>query len=448
MNIDHNHIAELINRPLTPENLVLIKSSLSELAPVDIGNLLTSTPAKERQQLWDLFDAVRQGEVVAHVDPDLVADLFSDRSAEEIAQVIEKVADSDDLADIIQLMPDALGEEILIVLDSQDRERVKTLLRYPRDTAGGLMDTDIISVRSEVSIDVVLRYLRRHQKLPDTTDQIFVVDKQGVYTGSLPLATILITDPRQLVSECLEQDIEGVLADLPTHEVAQLFERYDLISMPVLDQAGLLLGRITIDDIVDVIIDEADHSILGMAGLNEIDDTLAPILKTSRNRALWLGANLMTSLIASFVINLFEETIEKVVALAILMPIVASMGGVTGSQSLTLVIRSMAQGTLLESNMGWLIRRELAVSVLNGIVWASLIAVGTAILFNDTTLGMIIAIALVINMAVAAVSGAMLPKILKALSIDPAIAGTVVLTTITDVVGFLTFLGMATYFYA
>jgi len=448
MNIDQNHIAELVNQPLTQENLVQIQSSMSELAPVDIGNLLTSTPAKERQQLWDLFDEDLQGEVVAYVDPDLVADLFSERSAEEIAQVIEKVTDNDDLADIIQLMPDDLGEEILIVLDSQDRERVETLLLYPRDTAGGLMDTDIISVRSEVSIDVVLRYLRRHQKLPDATDQIFVVDKLGFYAGCLPLATILVTDPSKLVSECLEENIEGIPADLPTHEVAQLFERYDLISIPVLSQAGLLLGRITIDDIVDVIIDEADHSILGMAGLNQIDDTLAPILKTSRSRALWLGANLMTALIASFVINLFEDTIEKVVALAILMPIVASMGGVTGSQSLTLVIRSMAQGTLLESNMGWLIRRELAVSVLNGIVWACLIAIGTAILFNDRTLGMIIAIALVINMAVAAVSGAILPRILKSLNIDPAIAGTVVLTTITDVVGFLTFLGMATYFYA
>jgi magnesium transporter len=448
MNIDQNHIAELINQPLTAENLAQIQSLIRELAPVDIGNLLTSTPAIERQQLWDLFDEDLQGEVVAYIDPDLVADLFSGRSAEEIAQVIEKVADSDDLADIIQLMPDELGEEILVVLDSQDRERVKTLLCYPRDTAGGLMDTDIISVRSEVSIGVVLRYLRRHQKLPDATDQIFVVNKQGFYTGCLPLATILVTDPSKLVSDCFEQHVEGILANLPTHEVAQLFERYDLISMPVLDNEGLLLGRITIDDIVDVIIDEADHSILGMAGLNEVDDTLAPILKTSRSRALWLGANLMTALIASFVINLFEDTIEKVVALAILMPIVASMGGVTGSQSLTLVIRSMAQGTLLESNMGWLIRRELAVSVLNGILWASLIAVGTALLFNDTTLGMIIAIALVINMAVAAVSGAVLPQCLKALNIDPAIAGTVVLTTITDVVGFLTFLGMATYFYA
>ena len=416
MHIDQNHIAELINQPFTDENLAQIQSLISELAPVDIGNLLTSTPAKERQQLWDLFDEDLQGQVVAYIDPDLVADLFSGRSAEEIAQVIEKVADSDDLADIIQLMPDELGEEILVVLDSQDRERVKTLLRYPRDTAGGLMDTDIISVRSEISIGVVLRYLRRHQKLPDATDQIFVVNKQGFYTGCLPLATILVTDPSKLVSDCFEQHVEGILANLPTHEVAQLFERYDLISMPVLDNEGLLLGRITIDDIVDVIIDEADHSILGMAGLNEVDDTLAPILKTSRSRALWLGANLMTALIASFVINLFEDTIEKVVALAILMPIVASMGGVTGSQSLTLVIRSMAQGTLLESNMGWLIRRELAVSVLNGILWASLIAVGTALLFNDTTLGMIIAIALVINMAVAAASGAVLPQCLKALN--------------------------------
>jgi magnesium transporter len=209
----------------------------------------------------------------------------------------------------------------------------------------------------------------------------------------------------------------------------------------------MLLGRITIDDVVDVIIDEADHSVLSMAGLNEEDDLFAPILKTSRNRALWLGANLVTALIASSVINLFEDTIEKVVALAILMPIVASMGGVAGSQSLTLIIRSMAQGSLIDSNLSWLIRRELAVSILNGLLWASLIAFGTSFVFQDWALGLIIAIALVINMAVAALSGAVLPRVLKSLNIDPAIAGTVILTTITDVVGFITFLGTATIFY-
>jgi magnesium transporter len=274
-----------------------------------------------------------------------------------------------------------------------------------------------------------------------------VVDKLGIYQGGLPLTSILVADPEDPVTDWLETRVDPVAATIPKHDVALLFERYDLISMPVTDSAGMLLGRITIDDVVDVIIDEADHSVLSMAGLNEEDDLFAPILKTSRNRALWLGANLVTALIASSVINLFEDTIEKVVALAILMPIVASMGGVAGSQSLTLIIRSMAQGSLIDSNLSWLIRRELAVSILNGLLWASLIAFGTSFVFQDWALGLIIAIALVINMAVAALSGAILPRVLKSLNIDPAIAGTVILTTITDVVGFITFLGTATIFY-
>jgi magnesium transporter len=280
-----------------------------------------------------------------------------------------------------------------------------------------------------------------------TTDQIFVVDKLGIYQGGLPLTSILVADPDDPVIDWLETRVDPVAATISKHDIALLFERYDLISMPVTDSAGMLLGRITIDDVVDVIIDEADHSVLSMAGLNEEDDLFAPILKTSRNRALWLGANLVTALIASSVINLFEDTIEKVVALAILMPIVASMGGVAGSQSLTLIIRSMAQGSLIDSNLSWLIRRELAVSILNGLLWASLIAFGTSFVFQDWALGLIIAIALVINMAVAALSGAVLPRVLKSLNIDPAIAGTVILTTITDVVGFITFLGTATIFY-
>ena len=274
-----------------------------------------------------------------------------------------------------------------------------------------------------------------------------MVDKLGIYQGGLPLTSILVADPDDSVIDWLETRVDPVAATISRHDVALLFERYDLISMPVTDSAGMLLGRITIDDVVDVIIDEADHSVLSMAGLNEEDDLFAPILKTSRNRALWLGANLATALIASSVINLFEDTIEKVVALAILMPIVASMGGVAGSQSLTLIIRSMAQGSMMDSNLSWLIRRELAVSILNGLLWASLIAFGTSFIFQDWALGLIIALALVINMAVAALSGAILPRVLKSLNIDPAIAGTVILTTITDVVGFVTFLGTATIFY-
>jgi magnesium transporter len=310
------------------------------------------------------------------------------------------------------------------------------------------MDTQVISVRPRVTIDVVLRYLRRHDTLPHTTDKVFVVDNQGKYIGVLPLTTVLISDPATSVADCMKTSVDGIPTDMSETDVARLFERYDLISAAVINQQGLLVGRITIDDIVDVILDEADHSILGMAGLNEDSDPFAPIMKTTRSRALWLGANLITAFIASAVINIFEDTIEKVIALAILMPIVASMGGVAGSQTLTLVIRNMAQGTLNASNTAWFLRRELAVAGLNGLFWSLLVAVVTANVFDDIILGAIIAFALVINLVVAALSGALLPGILKSLGIDPAIAGTVVLTTITDVVGLLSFLGLATYFYA
>jgi len=440
-------LIELLHQPANDANVSQIRARISSLAPADIGNLLSRTPTRERQHLWDLFDEHLQGEVVSHIEPELIADLFASRSPTEIAQVIEKVSEDDELTDIIQQLPEAVSDEILENLDCQSRDRLENLLRYPADTAGGIMNTDIVSVRSDVSIEVVLRYLRRHRHLPMTTDQIFVVDKLGIYQGGLPLTSILVADPDDPVIDWLETRVDPLAATISKHDVALLFERYDLISMPVTDRAGMLLGRITIDDIVDVIIDEADHSVLSMAGLNEEDDLFAPILKTSRNRALWLGANLVTALIASSVINLFEDTIEKVVALAVLMPIVASMGGVAGSQSLTLIIRSMAQGSLIDSNLSWLIRRELAVSILNGLLWASLIAFGTSFVFQDSALGLIIAIALVINMAVAALSGAILPRVLKSLNIDPAIAGTVILTTITDVVGFVTFLGTATIFY-
>ena len=250
------------------------------------------------------------------------------------------------------------------------------------------------------------------------------------------------------VREMMLTDIEPIQANTHRSEVAAIFQRYDLVSAPVVGPTGNLLGRITIDDVVDVIIDEADHSLLGMAGLTEDEDTFAPILKTARSRAVWLGANLMTAFLASAVINIFEETIAKVVALAVLMPIVASMGGVAGSQTLTLVIRSMAQGQLVESNQRWLMNRELAVGALNGLLWASIVAVAASLVFGDYMLGAIIATALIINLLVAALAGALLPGILKNLGIDPAIAGSVVLTTITDVVGFMTFLGLATLFYA
>jgi magnesium transporter len=425
-----------------------IKNLLDSLRPADIAALLESSPPKERTIIWNLIPDAEKSEILQQVDPDVIPDLLADKSAEELLPLLQQIVSADDLTDILQHLPDAISYQVLQSMDSQDRARVENLLSYGEDTAGGLMDTDTISVRPRVTLDVVLRYLRRHTELPPMTDNIVVVNSNDEYIGLLPISTLLVSDPSMTVREMMLTDIEPIQANTHRSEVAAIFQRYDLVSAPVVGPTGNLLGRITIDDVVDVIIDEADHSLLGMAGLTEDEDTFAPILKTARSRAVWLGANLMTAFLASAVINIFEETIAKVVALAVLMPIVASMGGVAGSQTLTLVIRSMAQGQLVESNQRWLMNRELAVGALNGLLWASIVAVAASLVFGDYMLGAIIATALIINLLVAALAGALLPGILKNLGIDPAIAGSVVLTTITDVVGFMTFLGLATLFYA
>jgi magnesium transporter len=424
-----------------------IQSLLFELKPQDLADVLESSPPAQRTMLWELLDESQQSEIIRHVDEDVVLSLLSDKSGEQIATVLEQT-DDDDTADILQQLPADLIQKVLIAMDVQDRSRVENLLAYPEDTAGGMMDTDTISVRPQVSLYVVFRYLRRHSELPSMTDSIFVVNSRDAFVGVLPLSSLLVSNPILTVGEIMVTEIEAIPADMSEHDVAAKFERYDLVSAPVIDQDNKLLGRITIDDVVDVIIDEADHSILGMAGLNEDSDIFAPIVKTAKSRAIWLGANLITAFIAASVIDIFKDTIEKVVALAVLMPIVASMGGVAGSQTLTLVIRNMAQDELFDNNLAWLTRREVAVGAINGCLWSLVVAVATSMFFNDINLGLIIAAALVINLLTAALSGALLPSFLRSIGIDPAIAGTVVLTTITDVVGFLSFLGLATLFYA
>lgn len=424
-----------------------IQSLVDELKPEDLADVLESSPSEQRSVIWNLFSEDRQSEIIQHLDEEFVPALLDDKSAEEIATVLENV-DEDNVIDILQQFPDALTGQVLDAMDLQNRERVENLLSYPEDTAGGMMDTNTIAVRPNVTLDTVLRYLRRHTDLPRMTDSVFVVNTSGEYVGNLPLTTLLVSDPHLTVREMMITESETIIAGMSRHDVASVFERYELVSAPVLDDNNHLLGRITIDDVVDVIIDEADHSLLGMAGLKEDDDMFAPILQTARSRAIWLGANLLTAFLAASVIDLFKDTIEKVVALAVLMPIVASMGGVAGSQTLTLVIRNMAQDDLFAGNLPWLTRREVAVGTINGFLWAIIVAITASWFFDDYTLGGIIAAALVINLVIAALAGALLPSILKAMNIDPAIAGTVVLTTITDVVGFMSFLGLATLFYA
>ena len=401
----------------------------------------------ERQILWNLLNQELEGEVLQYLGDDAQAEILSRMEASEVLAITESL-ETDDMADILQQLPERVMKELLQIMDQENRERVEQVLSYPEDTAGGLMNTDTVTIRPDITAETVLRYLRRHKEIPETTDTLFVVSRKGSYIGVLPLTRLLTTDPDVLVREIMNTDVDAIRADTPDEEVARLFEQLDLLSAPVIDDAGKLLGRITIDDVVDVIREDADHSLMSMAGLDEDEDTFAPIMKTTRRRAVWLGINLITAFIASAVIGLFEETIDKVVALAVLMPIVASMGGIAGSQTLTLVIRGQALGHVERSNIRWLFNRELVVGLLNGLLWALIVAIVAIAWFQDVTVGVIIALAIVINLLAGAMAGTLLPMILKSAGIDPALAGSVLLTTITDVVGFFAFLGLATLFFA
>ena len=416
------------------------------LTPSDLAHLLESSPPRQRKIIWQLIEADYRGDVLQYLNEDVQAYFLSQLNAQEVIDATEDL-DTDDLADILQNLPETITSEVLDSMDAQDRERVEEVLAYEEDTAGGLMNTDTVTIRADITLDVVLRYLRRHRSLPEMTDSLLVVSRKGVLVGTLPLTSMLVSNPSATVREVMATDTVSINVSTSSSEVATLFARQDLVTAPVVNDEGILLGRITIDDVVDVIREDADHSLLSMAGLDEDSDTFAPVKQTAKRRAVWLGINLVTAFIASGVIGMFEATIEQVVALAVLMPIVASMGGIAGSQTLTLVIRGMAVGQISSSNLKWLLNREFVVSLLNGMLWAIVVS-GLAVLwFSDPKIGVVIAVALLINLVVAALAGTALPYFLKSRNIDPALAGGVILTTITDVVGFLSFLGLASIAY-
>ncbi|AMX02023.1 magnesium transporter [Microbulbifer thermotolerans] len=424
-----------------------VRRMLSTLTPQSVAQLLESSPPRIRQVLWKLIDHEVEGEVLQELSDDVRSQILATMDTEEMVAVMEGL-DADDVADILQDLPERVMAEVLSAMSETDRARVEDVLAYDEETAGGLMDTDTISVRPNLSLDVVLRYLRRHEQLPESTDSLFVVNRKGQYIGLLPLSKLLTTDPSVTVREVVNTDVDPIPADMPDTEVARLFEKYDWITAPVVDEDNRLVGRITIDDVVDVIREDADHSLMSLAGLDEEEDTFAPVRRTARRRAVWLGINLLTALLASWVISLFQGTLDKVVALAVLMPIVASMGGVAGSQTLTVVIRGMALGQIGRSNLNWLLSRELGAAALNALLWSLVMGAITALWFNDSRIALVIVAAMVINLLTAALAGAILPVALRAMRIDPALAGGVALTTVTDVVGFLSFLGLATWYFA
>jgi len=427
--------------------IIQARNLLNSLYPSEIADVIESSPRNRRDLIWNLVTNHNRGETLAELSEEvrgnLLDELIDESGTEGLAKIAENL-DTDDLADIIQSLPKNLITKTIKSLDKQNQDRLAKVLSFSDDTAGGLMNTDTINVRSSVTVEVLLKYLRRLKKLPEQTDIVFVTDIMDKYFGYVSIQDLLVANTGSLVSEIMTEDTNIIDPDMDTHEVARIFENHDLVSAAVVNKEGILLGRITIDDVVDIIRDEADESVLNMAGLNKEDDIFAPIIQSTKRRTIWLGANLITAVLAAAAIGIFEATIEKVVTLAILMPIVASMGGIAGMQSLALVMRFQATNQIGITNSKLLIFKEASIGVLNGILWSSIVASAVYFWFNSIFLGLVIAAALMINLIIGAISGVSLPLILRRLNIDPALAGGVILTTITDIIGFISLLGIAT----
>ena len=440
---------ERINLAFSQGAIARVRQLINEdLAAPDIAHLLSSVPPKQRTILWNLVEAEElAADVLAYLGEEERSEIVARLEPEELASLIESF-EFDDKVDILQELPESVIEEVLLSIDSQDRQRVEDVLSFDEDSAGGLMNTDVVTVRPDITIDVVLRYIRRYREQPPMTDNLWVVNRRDEFIGQAPISKILISDSNTTVREIMETEIEPFIVSTHKDEVTQRFERLDLVSAPVVNENGKLLGRITIDDVVDVIRASADHSLMSQVGLDEDEDIFAPLLRTVRRRSIWLGINLLTAFLASAVIGMFEATLEQVVALAILMPVVASMGGIAGTQALTIVIRGMALGRVGSANIRALLSREVFIGLANGLFWSVVVALAAYVWFGDLTLGYVIAIAIIVNLFIAALVGTMLPGYLKSMQIDPALAGGVVLTTVTDVVGFFCFLGIATLVYA
>ncbi|HIG68168.1 MAG TPA: magnesium transporter [Porticoccaceae bacterium] len=444
MKIENNLLAQLDNA-IDSITLNQVRHTLNNLSPPDIAHQLEVAPPKYRHILWQLVDPDVSGEVLQDLSDEIQLEFLKKMDGAEVASITEGL-NVDDIVDILQQLPDRVIPEVLKAMSAQDRLRVETILTYDEDTAGGLMDTEVITVRPDITVDVVLRYLRRFEEIPDTTDNLFVVSRSDTFMGNLSIGKLLTSSPATTVREVMNSEVQAIDVNLTDSEVAHRFQRYDLVSAPVIDEHGRLLGRITIDDVVDVIVEDADHSLLAMAGLSDTEDTFSSVARTAPRRAIWLGVNLITAILASLAISQFEATLDKLVTLAILMPIVASMGGVAGSQTLTVVIRGMALGQVEQSNLNWLLSKEFAVGVLNGLLYAVIVGCVVSLWFHDWDMGIIIGLAMAINLMAAALAGTILPVLLRSLKIDPALAGSVILTTITDVVGFVSFLGLAAVF--
>ncbi len=441
---DIEQLRQDVSEALEADDRNAISKILDNANIAQTSILLESLPSQQRDQIWPQIDPAFLGAVLLETGDEVRDNKLKELSSTEIAEIIETLPDVDDQADIILSLPTDKLVDILHTLDEQKREKLESVLSYNDDTAGGLMNIDQITIRADVSLDVVLRYLRIRGDMPNHTDQLFVTDRHDHYLGALYLGDLLTNDPDVLVKNIMRTDISAMHAHISDTEVAREFENYDLVSAPIVDEQHKLIGRITIDDVVDVIRDEGEHSIMSMAGLDDEEDMFSPALTSAKRRGVWLGINLLTAFLAAGVIGFFENILEQVVALAILITIVPSMGGIAGSQTLTLAIRGLALGQLGSSNYKSLIKKEISIGVLNGLIWALVVASFSIIWFENFAIGAVIGFALIVNLVAGAFAGAVIPALLRQFGIDPAIAGGVILTTFTDVIGIIAFLGLAT----
>ena len=433
----------LLSDALDSGRLGPVRRLINTLAPAEIGNLLESLPPAKRVVVWGLVDAEDDGEVLVHVGDEVRESLLADMDADEIIAAVEDM-DIDDLADLMEDLPDTVIDEVLKSMDRENRERLEQVLSYPEDSAGRLMNPDVVTVRTDVNVDVVLRYLRLRGELPDHTDHLFVVSRRHQYLGRLSLAALVTHDDSTPINRLIDDEQPAIDVEESAEEVARQFSDHDWVSAPVVDENNILLGRITIDDVVDIIREQAEHQALGAAGLDEDEDLFSPIRRAVRGRVVWLGINLCTAFLAAAVIGQFEATLQQVVALAVLMPIVAGIGGNAAVQVLTLMVRGLALGQVGPSNARILLWKELRVALINGVLIGSTVGIVAFFWFHDWLLSLVIASALIINFCAAAAAGVLLPLLLRRMRIDPAVAGTVVVTAVTDVMGFFCFLGLAT----
>ncbi|MFL2728911.1 MAG: magnesium transporter [Gammaproteobacteria bacterium] len=425
------------------DKFVQIQRILSKMDSHEIAHCLESTPSEQRKVIWSIIDKSNEAEVLSELGEEIQHDLFDEISNEELLDLVQNL-ELDEMVDILQNLPQQRTSILLSKMTKIDRERVEMVLEYPEDSAGGLLNNDIISVQKDSSLNLVLEYLRSIGDIPENTDKLFVVSKNNNFIGELKISKIISSDPELKVSDIMNYKPHSFNVNESDKEVSRFFEQNDLISAAVVNHKNELIGRITIDDVVDVIIEDADQNFLSMAGIAE--DTFSPPARAARRRIVWLGLNLITAFIAALAINIFQDAIDKIVYLAVLMPIVASMGGVAATQTLTIVLRGLTLEQISNSNLGWLFKRELAVSILNGIVLSLIISLVTYLWFNQIILSILIAAAMIINLLSSVVAGVFVPVILRRLNQDPAIAGSVIVTTVTDVVGFVSFLGLATIF--